>query len=102
MTTDYRQPELRTLTHDELVSEAPARFGNDALRWAFQCPVCGDVAQVGEFPDQGRHPGQYCIGNFVAGRGCDYKAFGLIPGPWTVTMESGSPVASFPLAPAPC
>lgn len=99
--TDPAPSDLRTLSHDELVTEAMTRFGNNMLRWAFQCPMCGDIAQVGEFPDQGRHPGQYCIGNFVPDRGCDYKAFGLIPGPWTVTMDSGSPVSSFPLAPAP-
>lgn len=102
MTTDPAPTELRTLSQAKLVSEAMARFGPDALRWAFQCPTCGDIARLGEFPDQARAGGQYCIGNFVEGRGCDAKAFGLIPGPWTVIMESGAAVPSFPLAPAPC
>lgn len=34
-------------------------------------------------------------------RGCDWSAYGLIPGPWTILMPDGQEVPAFPLAPAP-
>jgi hypothetical protein len=99
--------ETRTLTHADLLAEAKGRFGEDPLGFAFKCPRCGDVAKVGEFEDADA-AGQECIGRQLgalsfgyAGRGCDWAAFGLIPGPWTVVMPDGREVRSFPLAPAP-
>lgn len=34
----------RTITLDQLHEEARTRFGEDRNRWAYQCPVCGDIA----------------------------------------------------------
>ena len=106
-------------TQDELVAEATARFGEDALDWAFRCPSCGDVATARDFQQAGADPnriGQECIGRHLgalsgtkptedqgralASRGCDWAAYGLFRGPWLVTVPGGKEIASFPLAPA--
>lgn len=43
-------------TLEELVNEARARFGDDPLTWAFQCPHCKDVATAQDFKDAGADP----------------------------------------------
>jgi hypothetical protein len=92
----------RELTQAELALEARARFGQDVLHWAYECPICGDIATVREFPPESRlRSGVECIGRYVPGRGCKYTAHGLIPGPWTVTFPEGDSTHCFPLAPAP-
>ncbi|MEV5472820.1 VVA0879 family protein [Streptomyces sp. NPDC052207] len=125
MTVDF--PE-RHLTRDELWAEAAERFGTDHINWAFQCPMCRDIATgadvrnaLEERPRE--HPtghwregrlvewtdvlGQECIGRILSEpeeplvRGCRYVAFGLFPGPWQVTLPYyDGPRPCFPLAPA--
>lgn len=38
----------RTITLAEFHEEARARFGPDMTRWAYQCPVCGDIATAAD------------------------------------------------------
>jgi hypothetical protein len=116
----------RTLTQAELVAEATERFGKDPLNWAFQCPSCGDIATGTDFSEAlAEHPrkhrtgaeviasdvvGQECIGRTLGalrkghgkytGRGCDWAAYGLFGGPWTVALPDGRTMHAFPLAPA--
>lgn len=111
--------KYRKLTQAELLSEAMARFGDDPMKFAFQCPSCGDVATIAEFKDAGDADvaGQMCIGRVLGpldrprnrtrtkfkDRGCDWAAFGLFRGPWEIVVpaEDGRPersVWSFPLA----
>lgn len=60
--------------------------------------------------------GQECIGRILgalsgsptsdqgcgrAARGCDWAAYGLIPGPWEIVLPEGGSVWAFPLADAP-
>jgi hypothetical protein len=120
--------EHRVLSQVELVAEATARFGADAMQWAFECPSCGDVASGQDFRDAlAAHPrtrngepvrafeifGQECIGRTLGAlaraavngraagvRGCDWAAYGLISGPWTVLTPDGRRMSSFPLAAA--
>lgn len=96
--------DYRKLTQDELVAEARERFGDDPRQWAFVCPRCGDVATAQDFPNGSAQLGQYCAGNFEphwgAGRGCDWKAFGLIRGPWEIVMPDGHSSWGFALADA--
>jgi hypothetical protein len=120
-TTDHR-----TLTQAELVAEAAERFGADPLKWAFLCPRCGDVATGQDFSEAlAANPrkhrtgqeviasdvvGQECIGRTLgalvkgqgkySGRGCDWAAYGLFGGPWTITLPDGRSMHAFPLAPA--
>lgn len=116
---------IRTLTQSDLADEARARFGDDPRDWAFQCPSCKDIASGSDFTQalkerplstQDGDPitastvlGQHCIGRHLGAldtptthtRGCDWSAYGLIPGPWTILMPDGKEVPAFPLAPAP-
>jgi hypothetical protein len=120
----------RKLTQAELVAEAKARFGDDAMKWAFQCPSCKDIATGQDFrvalkehPREHTTPdgsvampvvasdvlGQECIGRTLGaleksrenytGRGCNWAAYGLFPGPWTIELPDGRSVHGFPLAP---
>jgi len=116
----------RKLTQAELLTELKGRFGDDPMDWAFQCPHCKDVATGRDFrealtahPHQNRDGspvtasdvlGQECIGRTLgalgrdgkyAGRGCDWCAYGLFPGPWLIVTPDGREIASFPLADAP-
>ncbi|MGC9540212.1 VVA0879 family protein [Streptomyces sp. UG1] len=112
----------RKLTQAELVDEAIERFGDDPLKWAFQCPSCGDIATGQDFRDALKeHPrtnrngeviasdvlGQECIGRTLGAlegrktRGCNWAAYGLIRGPWEIALPDGRSVYGFPLAPAP-
>jgi len=109
--------QTRKLTRAELFDEATKRFGADPLDFAFECPNCGDVATIRDFKDAGDPDlaGQGCIGRLLgalsgeptrgggrskAKRGCDWAAFGLIGGPWSIVMPDGRAVSSFPLAKA--
>lgn len=108
-----------TITQDALVAMAQERFGDDPKTYAFQCPNCKDIASIADFVPAGASAdlnpaGQECIGRTATGRGCDFAAYGLIPGPWRIVMpgapdrggeagpEPDTHIAySFPLAPAP-
>lgn len=114
----------RKLTQAELVAEARERFGDDPMKWAFQCPSCKDIATGLDFRDAlAEHPrrhmrsgedviasdllGRECVGRTLGaltdgytGRGCNWAAYGLFPGPWTIEMPDGRSVHGFPLAPA--
>lgn len=116
--------EPRKLTQAELVTEATDRFGDDPLKWAFACPSCGDIANGQDFSDAlaarpRKHRsgedviasdivGQECIGRALGalakgqgkytGRGCDWAAYGLFAGPWTIALPDGRTMHAFPLA----
>jgi len=110
----------RKLTQDELHQLARERFGDDPMQWAFRCPNCDDVATLAEFVAAGADPGrtgQECIGRSLGAltkpsatnrRGCDFSAYGLIPGPWEIVFPADVrrdrpepySVRSFPLADA--
>ncbi|MET7363180.1 VVA0879 family protein [Streptomyces sp. NPDC005562] len=107
--------EYRKLTRQELLGEMRRRFGDDSDRWAFVCPSCSDVATIADWrealtenetvgadgeriTDPGILIGQQCLGRTLGalrgpqedwkGRGCDWAAFGLIPGPWEIEVDS--------------
>ncbi|MFJ4785090.1 VVA0879 family protein [Streptomyces sp. NPDC088794] len=119
--------QTRELTQAELIAEATERFGSDPLKWAFRCPSCGDIANGEDFRQAlAEHPrtnlrtdepliasdivGRECIGRTLGalakarskytGRGCDWAAYGLFGGPWTITLPNGHTMRAFPLAPA--
>lgn len=116
--------EKREWTQAELLAEAKRRLGDDPLNFAFICPNCKDVATIREFKaarhenhrddsDCTGHPelaGLECIGRLLGalrgrqkdwkGRGCDWCAYGLIPGPWSIVLPDGREMSSFRLADA--
>jgi hypothetical protein len=103
-------------TQAELMAEGRARFGDDPLTWAFVCPSCGDVATLRDFQDATGDialAGQECIGRSLGAllkppsneRGCDWAAYGLLPGPWIVVLPAHgdkpeTEARSFAFAPA--
>jgi predicted RNA-binding Zn-ribbon protein involved in translation (DUF1610 family) len=105
----------REMTYATFKAEATERFGPDQLTWPFRCPNCGDVATARDFMAAGADPcrtGQECIGRTLrtlrqgdprAERGCDWTAYGLIPGPWEIVFPAegdvpGRTMRSFRLA----
>lgn len=106
-----------TMTQDELQTEMTRRFGPDPLKWAFVCPVCGDVATAQDFKDAGadvnRRFGSECLGRSLGvlkreqpkggyqGRGCDWSANGLFRGPMFIITPEGKEMPAFRIAPAP-
>ena len=122
-------PKTVKMTQDEMVRELTRRFGPSPNDWAFQCPICGDVATGADWksalvekgitePDgtpvnAADYLGQECIGRVLGalhgtvadganykGRGCDWCAYGLFRGPWFIILPNGREVGSFPIAPA--
>ena len=112
--------DQKTMTREEMLAEARNRFGEDPADIAFVCPRCGDVASVREFQKlgAGSRAGSECIGRLLGAlqgprtpgrdgvvrgvslRGCNWTAYGLFPGPWTIYVKPDVPVRSFALAPA--
>lgn len=67
---------MKTMTQDELLEEAKARFGEKAGNWKFVCPLCGTVqslqqlldaviASGGTMDDFYGYIGFSCIGRFT-------------------------------------
>jgi hypothetical protein len=96
------------MTHDEWMAEGKRRFGEDFYNWKFVCPICKNVASVGDFAkykDRGATPDsatQVCIGRFTdskfvafpaegqkLGKPCNYALFGLFRLPGVIV--TGSP-----------
>ena len=101
------------MTYDEWMAEGKKRFGDDFTEWRFVCPICGNVAAVGDFKPY-KHQGatsdtatEQCFGRFTGtlhkafatraelGRPCDYALFGLfrLPGVIVVMPEGDERMA---------
>lgn len=106
--TTTTETPWRQLTQADFAALAIARFGENALDWAYVCPGCGDIATAREFPPGRRdRAGLECIGRHLGAidleptRGCNRVACGLIPGPWTVELPGGELARCFALAEPP-
>ncbi len=97
-------------TLDEWHAEATRRFGA-AGNWSFVCPACGHIQSPASIKASGHgdptraYSECYGRGTVTKGRGkkrgavdCDWKAYGLIAGPVTVTMPDGTEAFSFDFA----
>ncbi len=92
---------------EEWYAKGEELYGNDPLKWRFECPACKNVTtpeDFRQFKDQGADPNsavQNCIGRFTGGRKgpnkCDWAAYGLFRGPHCVIKE-GKEVWVFPFA----
>ena len=70
----------KVYTKDEWLAEGKRLFGENFEDWKFKCPRCGNVAAGREFKEAGVEPNSMyceCIGRHVAGKGCDWAAYGL-------------------------
>ena len=119
---------METVTQHALLATLTERFGEDPMRWAFECPHCGDIATGQDFRDAlDEHPrtgkggepvavsdllGTSCIGRVLGAltmpldqwraggnRGCDWVAYGLFRGPVQVVLPEGGEVFAFRPAP---
>lgn len=107
------------MTYDEWTAEARKRFGADHMAWRFVCPICKNIASVGdfkEFKDKGAKPNsayQQCIGRYKGskhkafptdgkrGSPCDYALYGLFRLPGViVVMPDGEKIMAFAFAEA--
>jgi hypothetical protein len=107
------------MTYAEWQAEGVRRFGEDPMEWQFVCPVCKNVAKMGDFEqyaDQGATPNSatcQCIGRYqkesrdafneqkksAPKQPCNYAGYGLFAlSPLRVTTEEGKEVHCFAFA----
>lgn len=86
-------PVNPVMTREEWVAEGKRRFGDDFRKWQFVCPLCGNVAAIGDYEQYSAKGADMnsataeCIGRYT-GAGplkkkgdpgpCDYAGYGLI------------------------
>lgn len=108
--------EIKTFTHADWLDLGRARFGENFDDWRFVCPICGNVASIGEFrrfKEQGATPesaASECIGRYLPKshkafgtdepntpkKPCDYAGYGLLRlSPWRVAFPDGTERHSF-------
>jgi hypothetical protein len=107
------EKHIPTLTYDEWMAEGKRRFGENFHDWKFVCPVCENVAAIGDYK-QYKHMGAEansatceCIGRYQGADGfkplgqgpCDYALYGLfsLPG-MKVELADGKVINSFAFA----
>ena len=123
ITSDNRSSQkqmLAPLSHAEWIAAAEKRYGSDAKKWRFRCPVCGHDTAVQDWKDAGASEGAVafsCIGRYLPGptndafapsqkRPCNYAGGGLFRlNPIRVVDQDGKEHQVFdfsdqPLAPA--
>lgn len=71
------------MDYDLWIAELKERFGNDAKKWAFKCPMCGNVQTAQDFINNKVEEPENkvyfsCIGRYVKGKGCDWTLGGLL------------------------
>ena len=107
------------MTHAEWLAEGKRRFGEEYSDWRFVCPICKNVAAVGDFKpykDRGASPSsavQECIGRYLPkdeshkafgtskerGKPCDYALYGLFRLPGVVIkFDDGKESMAFAFA----
>jgi len=106
---------MRTTTYEQWLSDAKARFGDNAMDWRFECPVCHHVASVKDWRDAKAPEGAVafsCVGAYTnaparkafeeGGTGpCNYAGGGLFKlNPVTVTGGPGGDHTVFEFASA--
>lgn len=101
---------------DDWRAEGKRRFGCDAHKWLFRCPMCGHVASVQDFLDAGAVSEdaayQECLGRYTGkgspkegdDSGCDWAAYGLLGIPKEhdiIVTPEGREVHVYPFADLP-
>jgi hypothetical protein len=111
-----------TMTKAEWLAKGEELFGANTDAWKFACPVCGNVASVGDFrehKDKGAEPSSAtneCIGRYLPREGvsraidwdnanegkpdkpCDYAGYGLFRLSPIVVVDGDTEVHSFAFA----
>lgn len=116
---------MKTMTHEQFLTEAKSRFGADVRQWKFICPMCGTVQSVkqlsdaviangGKNEDVEKYVGFSCIGRFTGqddsgikaksqgkswDKGCNWTLGGLLKcHDLEVVMSDGRKRPTFELA----
>ncbi len=122
----HSEPTMKTITQDDFIAEASARFGDNVRDWKFVCPMCGTIQSVqqlldavvasgGTKDDVHGYIGFSCIGRFTGqgdvgiaaknrgekwDKGCNWTLGGLLRlHELEVVMQSGYRRPTFELAP---
>lgn len=82
---DCNQPLLTAesiINYDDWIAELKNRFGDDAKKWAFKCPNCGNIQTIQDFIDNEIEKPEdkvyfSCIGRYVKNKGCNWTLGGL-------------------------
>jgi hypothetical protein len=108
--------EYKTMTEEEFLTEGKRLFGEDKLKWEFQCPCCGNIQTAEDFR---KHKGAgatpdsaytECIGRYQKDsfrafgenkKGakkypCDYAAYGLFRIGHIIKLSNGKETVVFP------
>lgn len=80
---------MMVIEHAEWEALGVKLFGPDKAAWAFECPMCHNVASIelakAKWPalrGRGWQPWAECIGRYIeAKEACDWAAYGLFRGP---------------------
>lgn len=82
---DCNQPLLdsaKIVKYEDWIDKLKKNFGDDAKKWAFKCPSCGNTQTIQDFLDNKVEEPESkvyfsCIGRFVKDKGCDWTLGGL-------------------------
>jgi len=98
---------MKVLTQSEFLNEGQRLFGDDIMKWKFQCPSCGIVISVEDYKNSGASEnavGFNCIGRYknstnsmlTGKQPCDYSSGGLICiSPIKAMLPNGKSVMCF-------
>lgn len=104
------------MTKEEWLAEGKKRFGEDMMKWKFECPGCGHIQAVEDFrqyKEKGADPNdayQECIGRYADGKSwmyghpaktggpCDYAGYGLLRISPITVIDNGKETLSFAFA----
>ncbi len=106
---DCNQPLLDSdtiLLYDDWINELKNRFGDDAKKWSFKCPSCGEIQNTQDFIDNNIESPENkvyinCIGRYIKNRGCNWTLGGLFKINKISVLKEGQVFPVFEMADKP-
>jgi hypothetical protein len=91
------------IMYDDWIKELKHRFGDDAKKWAFVCPACGNIQTCQDFIDlkiESPESKVYfnCIGRYTKTSGCDWSIGGLLKINKQTVIKDGKAFPVFEMA----
>lgn len=105
---DSKQPLINSefiINYEDWIAQLKSRFGDDAKKWAFKCPRCGNIQTAQDFIDKGIESPEdkvyfNCIGRYAKGTGCDWSLGGLLQINKVSVMKDAIIIPVFEMAPS--